>query len=417
MGFSVGDVITITFSSPTDTPDPSTTAVFSPSLGRTAASWRAGGRELVVRVVDPGGVATGAVDVATGSLRVTVSGVRSASGASDPSSSVTLIVGGSWGAPSPPTIVRAVAVDSGRNVGLDTGDTLTLQFDQAVAPVDVGDTAGVQRLLAFAPPLVPPAQVRGTWGAGGTTLTLALTFPTPAAQRPWLAANVGSLRVSVQPGGRLTSANGESSPSNATALVDGGTWGDAPVVAVVERSSTSVQVTLAPPTTSYNLPVDAFVVQWSSDPAFGRVPSIPPTLAEVLAWDRVTGGGAGDGDGGVVVVGADGAGDGAGASAGTRWLVAGSDEGQGTLVVRVGGDIAARRVAVATVVGGLRPGQTYALRCACTSGPGTLGPVVVTVPSAVTPQPPYLTGVSVPGTVLTTSGGSLVYLFGRQVRG
>jgi hypothetical protein len=68
----VGDVVTVVFSSPTDTPDGATAAVFSPPIGTTATSWRSGGRELQVRVDVAAGVDPAAVDVANGRLTVTV---------------------------------------------------------------------------------------------------------------------------------------------------------------------------------------------------------------------------------------------------------------------------------------------------------------------------------------------------------
>jgi hypothetical protein len=53
-GYSVGDIVTIGFSSPTNTPEGAVT--FSPPIGVTVASWRNGGRELQFRVVNPAGV-------------------------------------------------------------------------------------------------------------------------------------------------------------------------------------------------------------------------------------------------------------------------------------------------------------------------------------------------------------------------
>jgi hypothetical protein len=165
--FSAGDIVTLVFSSPTNTPSASSIVSFTPSIGVTAASWLAGGTQLVVRVVDASGVNTTAVDVATSSLRVAVAGVRSASGLSSPSLlvrravclnfafmplaclasfcvmvygsclaaesspacsrdvvQVNVTVNGTWGAPSPPAILQAVAVDAARTPGLTSGDAV-----------------------------------------------------------------------------------------------------------------------------------------------------------------------------------------------------------------------------------------------------------------------------------------------------
>ncbi len=83
--YSLGDIVTFVFSSPTNNPSASSIVTFSPSIGGVAATWFAGGTQLVVRVADTTGVNSTAVDVATGSLVVTVGGVKSASGLSLPS--------------------------------------------------------------------------------------------------------------------------------------------------------------------------------------------------------------------------------------------------------------------------------------------------------------------------------------------
>jgi hypothetical protein len=66
VGFSVGDTVTILFSSATNTP-PVTPALvrFSPSIGSTSATWRSP-KELQILVVSVAGVNPASVDVATG---------------------------------------------------------------------------------------------------------------------------------------------------------------------------------------------------------------------------------------------------------------------------------------------------------------------------------------------------------------
>jgi hypothetical protein len=56
VGYSVGDSVTLTFTSATNTPDVADVLTFVPPIGVTVASWRNGGKELVIRVVDTRGV-------------------------------------------------------------------------------------------------------------------------------------------------------------------------------------------------------------------------------------------------------------------------------------------------------------------------------------------------------------------------
>ena len=75
-------------------------------------------------------------------------------------------------------IVAASAGDGGHNVGLWTGDTLTLRFDQAVAPVAVATTADVLAVVDLSPALTdycPAADVSGVW-QGGDVLVLTFAF-------------------------------------------------------------------------------------------------------------------------------------------------------------------------------------------------------------------------------------------------
>ncbi len=62
-GYSVGDVVTVAFTSATNTPDVLGEGMvqFTPSIGGVVASWRDGGQTLLVRVVDTTGVLPTAV--------------------------------------------------------------------------------------------------------------------------------------------------------------------------------------------------------------------------------------------------------------------------------------------------------------------------------------------------------------------
>ena len=84
----------------------------------------------VVRVVDglsSSGARVEAVAVDIGQVRVGFVGIGAAGvGSSAIPSSVSVLVGGTWGVPAPPSIVSATAVDSGRGTGLNSGDSLAL---------------------------------------------------------------------------------------------------------------------------------------------------------------------------------------------------------------------------------------------------------------------------------------------------
>jgi hypothetical protein len=204
VGLSVGDVITVLFTKATDAP-PFTPSIvsFIPSIGGIVAAWRQGGRELQLVVTNTSGVNTSAVDVATGSVRMTVGGVRSAgAGALSLLPPTTVTVGGTWGSPSAPSIVVAAATGAGQSAGLGTGDSLLLVFDQVVQQVGVDSSAAVSALLAFTPPLpLGVVTVVGAW-VNQTSLSLQLTCDEAAwgqvDRSQWA---VGRLVVTILSGG------------------------------------------------------------------------------------------------------------------------------------------------------------------------------------------------------------------------
>lgn len=441
VGLSVGDVVTLTFSSPTDTPDPTSCGciTFSPPLGAVPASWRAGGTQLQVRVVDVAGVDPASVDVARAALSVVVRGVRSASGDSLPSPPVSVVVGGTWGAPGPPGIVHAVAVDGGGRVGPGSGDAVVLVFDQPVWQVPVGDAGQVLALLRFSPPWPAWVVLNGTW-LNASALHVGLLLAVPAAVTPgqqqqqssvvafgsdWLPWNVGRLSVSVLPGGGLRSANGESAVSNSSAMVDAGSWGDASTLTLSEKNATSVQVVMSPPSTSVGYDVHTCVLQWGVVEGGGGVAdigdggswqsplptSVAATLAAVRPDDRATSSTQSDAPYSVVDVGV------ASLAVATVTPFNASVGFRGSLLVELGLDAIRRRYPVALELTGLVTGSTYRVRGVCNGPDDTMGPPFEGYPSSVTPQPPLLTRVTIAGTVLSTAGGAVVTLVGNQVGG
>ena len=134
--------------------------------------------------------------------------------------------------------------------------------------------------MSFVPPLLNlTAGARGVWLDGRTLEVVFEGVPESTAALPGVA--VGALNVSVRASGGLLSANNQSSPSNASALVTGGSWGDEPVVLLTAKSSTALRVLLGPP--SYPVPYDVhrFVLQWSTTPVFDD-DDVPQQWADVM---------------------------------------------------------------------------------------------------------------------------------------
>jgi hypothetical protein len=415
VGFSVGDVVTLAFSSPTDSPVVTPGRVsFSPPIGVTAASWRNGGRELLFRVLSTAGVNASAVDVATGRLLVTVAGLRSSDGASAPSEPATMMVGGTWGAPAPPSIIGALARDDGHNVGLDTGDTLLVLFDQPTNAPSLPTCAAIGGLLAFEPALPGLASAQGAAASGGgpcglsaswvNSSALALLFTSspgsPGGDTTWLTWNVGNLSLSTLPAGALTSANGESGASASTALVSSGTWGDVPQVAIFEKNATCITVSLAPPTSAVGYTVALYWVQWSTQPGFPSLPAPPRgvgPLGMVGAVDDALASGSSD----------------------VQVLVVSRTAVSGTVLVIV--PLSAAQVTgqgPSIDVAPLAAGTPYFFRSSCTNGDtGSLGPAALSSPRSVTPRPPTITSLEIAGSVLSTEGGALIDVVGGGLGG
>jgi hypothetical protein len=303
--------------------------------------------------------------------------------------------------------VSATATDTGFNPGMASGDTLTLVFDQAVyTGLNVTDA---RTLVSLSPPLPALATLAGTW-ASNRTLVLVLGLPqdwrrTVSSLLPWA---VGALTVSTSPGANLQSYNRESAASNSTATVGQGTWGDVPSATITEQSSSSVAVALWPPPPPLRFTVDVYVLQWSSDPAFGdvaRLAVVAPVLAAVagaglpphaMALSLVDG----DPVGPVTLLNITGNGQ---SPSGTAVLVASAQ----------GGALATPPFGF--VLAGLASGLQLHFRVACVNPGGALSSPVATSPAWVRLQPPILLAVSVAGTTLRTGGGNPVVVTGIQV--
>jgi hypothetical protein len=388
-GFSVGDVVVATFSSPTNG---SAVASFTPPIGALSSSWRAGGRELWLTVTSTSGVNPSEVDVASGLLSLSVSGVFSADGASPASTGTTLLVGGTWGVPSPPVVIDVTAADSGHNVGPGTNDTLVMVFDQAVRQVVVRSPGLLAALLSFQPPFPASVVATGAW-TSPTSLTVLFTVSGDLLPH-WTRWNVGTLVVAVRTAANLTSANGESGASNSSAVVRGGSWGDAPGLALSPKNATSAVATLALPATVTGYSVSTFVVQWSTSSSFVGIRAVPDAMAGVQAWALrgQPSAHAVDGSGRVVAS-----------------VVLLSSGGSGpthdtaivNLTIPASSLISPFRIEIPS----LTTNVPYFVRGACNGPAGAMGPVLLSDPASITPQPPRILFIVGPSSGLPTPGG------------
>ena len=357
--------------------------------------------------------ALSSLDVARGDVSVSVVGVTNKDGTSSPSPLITRTVTGTWGIATAPVITAAIAVDSGNNVGLNTNDSLLLVFDQPVAtPIAVTSPSELALLLSLTPPLPNTTVLTGAWSLGSTELIITFDFDTgvPLSGVAWLRWNVGQLSVSVLPSGNLTSANGQSPPSNATIVVAHGSWGDAVDTAVATPLSvSSVEVTVTGPSTAYNYSPATFVVAWSvvshgvtagivSAPLPRRVADVDnalggcPTATNATATD----------------------------SAGVAYLCrSGCGVTLAVLASLPVADLSAagrRGAGLTIIVPGLVTSASYALFVTSDAGDGrSLNPYVPTVPAVVTPLEPTITAVLTSTLIFGTAGGTAVRVVGQQL--
>jgi hypothetical protein len=111
---------------------------------------------------------------------------------------------------------------------------------------------------------------RGQWVDTLTLLVTAMSVPTTMRSHPSTrsAVAVGALRVAVLPSGNLTSLDGTSAASNATAVIDSGSWGD--VVCgggVVVYSHTALVVAFEPPANASYVPA-SYTIQVATAASF-----------------------------------------------------------------------------------------------------------------------------------------------------
>ena len=279
---SVGDVVTFTFSKPTNAPQLTAAGVssfvrFSSPIGSVLAgtwSYDATAFAVTIQAAVPGGVnisgtRIGALSVAlNASVRVT-----DASGASGPAVYIPASVTGDWGVARVPeflphggTYAPSYARNTGGQAGLGVGDSLLLRFTTPCWRVPVASSADVRALLEFSPPI--GVGYSGQWVISGpfadTSLIIVVTEALPADRWNATATAVGALRVSVRASAGMTSLDNSTSASNASTVIALGSWGEVPSITAVQRSCESLRVTLAPPSvTAYGWAAHSYRLQWS----------------------------------------------------------------------------------------------------------------------------------------------------------
>ncbi len=134
-----------------------------------------------------------------------------------------------------------------------------------MSPVPVGNKTALDAVLAFEP-RDWAQDYSGTWLSTLALLVTAVAIPATQRADPGYrtATAVGSLRVSILPSGNLTSLDGTSAPSNASAVVAQGSWGD--VVCdggLFVYSSEALVAAWAPPPTATS-PVAGYTVTLST---------------------------------------------------------------------------------------------------------------------------------------------------------
>ena len=289
---SARDVLTITFSKPTNAPRVSDDAeihallVFSSSIGvALTGSWNSAGTVLAITVgststID-GKVIVNPAATRVGVLRVSLNAsatLRDAALVGPRAVYAPLPVAGDWGTSQVPAFLDAsgsfapsYAADTGRNAGLGVGDTLVLRFNNPCKQLPVATMADVDALLAFSSPL--GLNYTGAWLATGifaqAQLTITVTAAVPGVNASAVA--VGALVVTVRAAAGMTSLDGSTRASNSSTVIGLGTWGDVPSAAVDMRSYRSLRVTVAPAASAYGWLAASYSLQWATSAGFGSL--------------------------------------------------------------------------------------------------------------------------------------------------
>ena len=264
---SVGDIITVTFSKPTNAPHAVAAYVMqfllfsAPIASVLTASWSSDSTALIVTVdsVSPSlNITASRIGVLSVSLNTTAAAgaycITDKLGLSHPAQYEPTMVSGTWGVPNVPGFAVAgglyspsYARNTGGQAGLGVGDSLMLRFDTLCEQVPVASTSDIDQLLNFSSPI--GTAYTGQWVTSGrfantaivVTITEALTQPNPRG------TSVGVLHVSVLVRAGMRSLDESTAPSNASTTIAMGTWVDVPSITAIQRSYRSLRVTVSAP--------------------------------------------------------------------------------------------------------------------------------------------------------------------------
>jgi hypothetical protein len=265
---SAGDILTITFSKPTNAPPMYNDAeihavlVFSSFIGvGLVGAWNHDASSVAITIGAtnaPDGTTVDLAATAVGVLTMTLnatSNLRDAATLSQPASYGSIYVSGSWGVASVPVFLPptglyspSFAANTGLQAGLGIGDSLMLRFNNPCKQVAVATKANIDALLLFSSPI--GLNYTGSWVTSGwfaksaINITVTKALPTGANAT---ATAVGVLRVTVRASAGMTSLDRTTAASNASTVIGYGTWGDVPTASVAMRSYKTLRVTMLPP--------------------------------------------------------------------------------------------------------------------------------------------------------------------------
>jgi hypothetical protein len=271
---SARDVLTITFTKPTNQPPAGTDAqihallVFSSPIGvGLVGAWNAAGTVLAISV--------GSVAAADGSIHVDLAATRvgvltvslnssaylqDAALVSQHAAYAPVLVSGTWGVSHVPgflltagsSFAPSFAANTGGQAGLGVGDSLVLRFDNPCKQLPLGTKDAIDRVFMFSPPLgtsyTGAWQTTGVFALSAVTITVTGVLPAGANATP---TAVGVLQVSVLLSAGMTSLDESTEASNSSTVIALGTWGDVPSASAVMRSHQSLSVSIEPPKYKY----------------------------------------------------------------------------------------------------------------------------------------------------------------------
>ncbi|CAE7875476.1 unnamed protein product, partial [Symbiodinium sp. KB8] len=226
-GISDGDQVTITFDSDTNRPAIGTTAqvnsVFSFSSQTATAlsgTWVDARTARLTLTTVPSTVSIPNTRIGALQISVLSTGNLRTADFSSPAASNTVTLVGTWGDWPAPTIVSAVAADTGNSPGVSAGDTIRITFDQNTNQPSVSNGAGVSDVLSFSTSL---GSLSGEWESSSV---LVVTVEAANVADP-AAVKIGVLAVTILQAAGLKSED-QSSPSSTDREVRTGTFGSYP---------------------------------------------------------------------------------------------------------------------------------------------------------------------------------------------